>query len=176
MELPINLYSIGVWSGYTAIGLLVLTIVAFFAGWSFRFRLVGVTSFMMVLTGSVFSLYLGLFTHVDIPGSVRYALIYDNGSNKAVVAVAPEIAADAIEPTLRQAAADLNSYGRTGTGGSNTFIINLRTVLHPEEGVSEPLFLGQARRSLSISDDDNVEVELFEDNIAKLPNKIATDS
>ena len=171
MQLPINLYSIGVWLGYTAIGLLVLTIVAFFAGWGFRFRLVGVTSFMMVLTGGVFSLYLGLFTHVNIPGSVRYALTYDNGANKAVVAVSPEIAADAIEPTLRQAAADLNSYGRTGTQGNNTFTISLRTVLHPEEGISEPLFLGQATRSLSIRDDDNVEVELFEQNIAQLPQK-----
>lgn len=171
MQLPINLYSIGVWLGYTAIGLLVLTIVAFFAGWGFRFRLVGVTSFMMVLTGGVFSLYLGLFTHVNIPGSVRYALTYDNGANKAVVAVSPEIAADAIEPTLLQAAADLNSYGRTGTQGNNTFTISLRTVLHPEEGISEPLFLGQATRSLSIRDDDNVEVELFEQNIAQLPQK-----
>ena len=169
MQLPTNLYTYGVWSGYTAIGFLVLTIIAFIAGWGFRFRLVGVTSFMMVLTASIFSLYLGLFTHVEIPGAVRYSLTYDNAANKAVVAVSPEIEADAIEPTLRQAAADLNSYGRTGTNGNDTFTISLRTVLHPEAGVSEPLFLGQAKRSLSVRDDSNINIEIFPKNIKKLP-------
>ena len=168
MQLPVDTYTIGVWSGYIAIGFLVLTIVAFFAGWGFRFRLVGVTSFMMVLTAGIFSLYLGLFTHVEIPGAVRYSLVYDNGANRAVVAVPPDITADAIEPTLRQAAADLNSYGRTGTKGNDVFTINLRTVLHPEEGVSQPLFLGQARRSLSNRDDANIEIEVFSENIEQL--------
>lgn len=169
MQLPIDTYTYGVWTGYLTIGLIVLTVIAFIAGWNFRFRLVGVTSFMAVITASIFSLYLGFFTHVAIPGAVRYALTYDNGANKAVVAVPPEIEADAIEPTLRQAAADLNSYGRTGTRGNDTFTIKLRTVLHPEEGVSEPLYLGQIKRSLSQRDDSSIEVEVFEQNIAKLP-------
>ena len=168
MQLPVDTYTIGVWSGYIAIGFLVLTIIAFIAGWGFRFRLVGVTSFMMVLTAGIFSLYLGLFTHVEIPGAMRYSLVYDNGANRAVVAVPPDITADAIEPTLRQAAADLNSYGRTGTKGNDVFTINLRTVLHPEEGVSQPLFLGQARRSFSNRDDANIEIDVFPENIEKL--------
>ncbi|VEP13670.1 Ycf51-like protein [Hyella patelloides LEGE 07179] len=168
MQLPTDTYTYGVWCGYTAIGFLVLTIIAFIAGWGFRFRLVGVTSFMMVLTAGIFSLYLGFFTHVDIPGAARYALAYDNGANKAVVVVSPEIEVDAIEPTLRQAAADLNSYGRTGTNGNDTFTISLRTVLHPQEGVSEPLFLGEVRRSLLVRDDSNIETEVFQQNLAKL--------
>ena len=169
MQFPTDLYTYGVWTGYTTIGLFFLTIIAFIAGWSFRFRLIGVTSFLTVLTAGIFSLYLGLFTHTVVPGAARYSLIYDNGANKAVVAVSPEIAADAVEPTLLQAATDLNSYGRTGTNGNNTFIINLRTVLHPEKGVSEPLFLGQAKRSLGVRDQSNVEIEVFQQNIAKLP-------
>ena len=168
MQLPTDTYTYGVWSGYTAIGLLVLTIVAFVAGWGIRFRLFGVTSFMMVLTGGIFSLYLGLFTHVEIPGSARYSLIYDNGANKAVIAVAPDISQEAIEPTLRQAAADLNSYGRTGTNGNDIFTISLRTVTHPQENVSEPLFLGQATRSLMVRDDDNIKIQTFPKNIKKL--------
>lgn len=169
MQLPTDTYTYGVWIGYLTIGFFILTVIAFIAGWGFRFRLVGVTSFLAVITGSIFSLYLGFFTHVAIPGAVRYALIYDNGSNKAVVAVPPEIEADAVEPTLRQAAADLNSYGRTGSKGNDTFTISLRTVLHPEEGVSEPLFLGQIERSLTQRDDSSIEIEVFEENIAKLP-------
>lgn len=169
MQLPTNTYTYGVWAGYLTIGFFVLTVIAFIAGWGFRFRLFGVTSFMTVLTASIFSLYLGFFTHEEIPGAVRYALTYDNGSNQAVVVVPPETAADAIEPTLRQAAADLNSYGRTGTRGNDTFTIKLRTVLHPKAGVSEPLFLGQIKRSLSNRDDSSIEIEIFERNIAKLP-------
>lgn len=169
MQLPTDTYTYGVWMGYATIGFLVLTIIAFIAGWSFRFRLVGVTSFMGVLTSGIFALYLGFFTHVEIPGAARYSLIYDNGANKAVVAVSPEIEADAIEPTLRQVALDLYSYGRTGTNGNDIFDVSLRTVLHPQAGVSEPLFLGEAKRSLSNRDEDNIEIEVFQNNIAKLP-------
>lgn len=169
MQLPTDTYTYGVWTGYITIGLFVLTVIAFIAGWNFRFRLVGVTSFMTVITASIFSLYLGFFTHEEIPGAVRYALTYDNGANKAVVAVPPEIEADAIEPTLRQAAADLNSYGRTGSKGNDTFTISLRTVLHPSEGVSQPLYLGQIKRSLTQRDDSSIEIEVYEDNIASLP-------
>lgn len=168
MQVPTDIYTYGVWSGYTAIALLVITVIAFIAGWGLRFRLFGVTSFMMVLTGGIFSLYLGLFNHVEIPGAVRYSLIYDNGANKAVIAVAPEITQDAIEPTLRQAAADLNSYGRTGTNGNDVFTISLRTVTHPQEKTSEPLFLGEVKRSLSVRDDSGIKIETFPRNIKKL--------
>jgi hypothetical protein len=169
MQLPTDTYTYGVWIGYATIGFLILTIIAFIAGWSFRFRLVGVTSFMGVLTAGIFALYLGFFTRVEVPGATRYSLIYDNGANKAVVAVSPEIEANAVEPTLRQAALDLYSYGRTGTNGNDVFTVDLRTVLHPQAGVSEPLFLGEARRSLLIRDESNLEIEVFPQNIAKLP-------
>jgi hypothetical protein len=169
MQLPTDTYTYGVWMGYATIGFLVLTIIAFIAGWSFRFRLVGVTSFMGVLTGGIFALYLSFFTRVEVPGATRYSLIYDNGANKAVVAVSPEIEADAIEPTLRQAALDLYSYGRTGTNGNDVFTVDLRTVLHPQAGVSEPLFLGEAKRSLLVRDESNLEIAVFPKNIAKLP-------
>ena len=148
---------------------LLLTIVAFIVGWGFRFRLVGVTSFMGVLAAGFFALGLGLFPHAEIPGAERYALVYDNGANQAVVAVSPEIEKSAIEPTLIQAASDLYSYGRTGTGGNDRFIIKLRTVLHPEPGVSQPLFLGTAERSIRQRSSNDIEIEIFDRNVAQLP-------
>lgn len=168
MHLPTDIYTYGVWSGYTAIGLFLITIVAFVAGWGFRFRLFGVTSFMMVLTAGIFSLYLGLFNRVEIPGAARYVVTYDNGANKAVVKVDPDISAEAIEPTLRQAASDLYSYGRTGTNGNDTFKVSLRTVLHPNPETSELLFLGEANRSLLIRDETNLQIKVFTKNLAKL--------
>jgi len=156
------------WLGIATIISLVVAVVAFVVGWGFRFRMVGVTSFMGVLTLGVFALGLGLFPHADIPGAARYALVYDNGSNQAVVAVSPEIEKSAIEPTLIQAATDLYSYGRTGTGGNDRFTIKLRTVLHPQPGISQPLFLGTAQRSITARTSEDIEIEVFDKNVAQL--------
>jgi Protein of function (DUF2518) len=165
----IDLFTCAKWLGITTIVSLVVAIVAFVLGWGFRFRLVGVTSFMGVLTAGFFALGLGLFPHAKIPGAARYALIYDNGANQAVVAVSPEIEKSAIEPTLIQAATDLYSYGRTGTAGNDQFTIKLRTVLHPQTGVSQPLFLGTAKRSITARSSEEIKIEVFDQNVAQLP-------
>lgn len=172
MTIQTDLFTYAQWSGIATIGCLILAIIAFVVGWGFRFRLVGVTSFMGVLTLGIFALGLGLFTHTEIPGAVRYSLVYDNGANQAVVAVPPEVESSAIEPTLRQAATDLYSYGRTGTNGNNIFTVKLRTLLHPETGVSQPLYLGKASRSLISRSDDNIQIEIFTENLAQLPTKL----
>ncbi len=169
MNFPTDLFTYAKWSGIATIICLVIAIVSFIIGWGFRFRLVGVTSFMGVLTLGIFALGLGLFPHTEVPGATRYSLIYDNGANQAVVAVAPNIEKSAIEPTLIQAASDLYSYGRSGSGGNSQFTVKLRTVLHPQEGVSQPLFLGVAKRSLINRNAEDIEVEVFERNLAKLP-------
>ncbi len=168
MQLPTDIITYALWAGYGTIACFILTVIAFIASWGFRFRLVGVTSFMGVLTVGIFGLSLGLFSHTEVPGASRYSLIYDNGANKAVVAVSPNIEPSAIEPTLRQAAIDLYSYGRTGTNGNQNFTVRLRTVLHPETGVSTPLFLGQATRSLVRRDESNLKIEVFTQNLDQL--------
>ena len=172
MDFNSELFQYGTWLGYATIACLVVAVVSFVAGWSFRFRLVGVTSFMTVLTIGTFALGLSLFPHQEIPGAVRYSLIYDNGANQAVVAVAPSIEKSAIEPTLLQAAEDLYSYGRTGTGGNNQFTVKLRTVLHPQTGISKPLFLGEAKRKLISQGDKEVTIDVFEQNINQLPQPL----
>ena len=169
MTFNTDLFTYAKWSGIATLVCLVVAIISFVVGWGFRFRLVGVTSFMTVLTLGIFALGLGLFPHTEIPGAARYALVYDNGANQAVIAVSPNIEKSAIEPTLIQAASDLYSYGRTGTGGNNQFTVKLRTVLHPHEGVSQPLFLGEAKRSLINRDNEGIKIEVFEQNLAKLP-------
>ena len=166
--MTIDFFSFAKWSGIATVLCLLVTIAAFVVSWGFRFRLVGVTSFMGVLTAGIFALGLGLFPHTEIPGAVRYALTYDSGANQAVIAVSPDIEKSAIEPTLLQAASDLYSYGRTGTGGNDEFIVKLRTVLHPQPGMSQPLFLGEAKRSLINRQNSEIEINVFEQNIAQL--------
>jgi Protein of function (DUF2518) len=173
MNLPTDISTYTLWSGYATIFSLVVAIVAFIFQWGFRFRLVGVTSFMVVLTAGFFGLNLGLFKHVEIPGAVRYALVYDSGANQAVIAVAPEVIDEsAIEPTLRQASSDLFSFGRASVDGDDKLTVRLRTVLHPQPGVSVPLFLGEIKRSLYNRDEEKqAQVEIFSQNIAKLPDR-----
>jgi Protein of function (DUF2518) len=169
MDFTSDIFVYGKWLGFATIFCLLVAIIAFVVGWSFRFRLVGVTSFMGVLTAGTFALGLSFFPHQAIPGAARYTLIYDNGANQAVVAVAPNIEKSAIEPTLLQAVTDLYSYGRTGTDGNNQFTVKLRTVLHPQTGVSQPLLLGEAKRSLIVSGDEDIKINLFAKNLSSLP-------
>ena len=168
----IDFFTYAKWSGIATIVCLTVAIVSFVAGWSFRFRLVGVTSFMGVLTAGIFALGLGLFPHAEIPGAERYALVYDSGANQAVVAVSPDIEESAIEPTLIQAVTDLYSYGRTGAAGNNQFTVKLRTVLHPRTGVSQPLFLGEAKRPLIDRNAENIKINLFSQNIQQLSSSL----
>ncbi|QCS49222.1 hypothetical protein FEK30_07115 [Picosynechococcus sp. PCC 11901] len=156
------------WSAYATLFFAVLAIAAFLFKWGIRFRLVGTTGFMIVLTIGLFGLSLGLFSRSVVPGAVRYALVYDNGANLAVVSVKPEVTAEEINATLRQASNDLFSYGRIGNG-DNKFTVRLRVMSHPEPGVSEPLYLGQVQRAIADRENGALDIQLYPENLKKLP-------
>jgi hypothetical protein len=157
------------WSGIATIAFLVLTIIAFIVKWGIRFRLVGATSFSAVVTASFFALSLGLFTRTVIPGAVRYSLVYDNAADKVVIAVPSAVTEAQVEATIRQIASDIKPYGRLGDR-NNQFSIRARTVLHPEPGVSQPLYLAEIKRSLDAPPDEDMPVTLFTENFALLPD------
>ena len=167
MALPTDFSTYALWSGYLAIACFLLTILGFILKWGIRFRLVGITGFIGVLTAGLFALSLGFYTRTVIPGAVRFALVYANGANQVVIAVPPDLTESEVEATLRQAASDLYSPGRLSIG-DNKLTIRMRTLLHPEPGISEPLYLGQVRRSLAVREDEQMEVKIFADNIARL--------
>ncbi|MGD1809237.1 Ycf51 family protein [Dapis sp. BLCC M126] len=154
------------WFGIATIGFFILTTLGFILKWGFRFRLVGVTGFMGVLTAGLFGLSLGLFNRIEIPGSVPYTLVYDNGGTQTVIAVSPTITESELTATIEQAAGDLFSLGRLG--GENQLTIRVRTIIHPEKGVSEPLYLGEVKRSLSQREDENLDIKIFPETLAKL--------
>ncbi|WP_013320404.1 Ycf51 family protein [Gloeothece verrucosa] len=169
MEFPTDFSTYTLWSAYLTVAFLLFTIIAFIFKWGFRFRLVGVTGFMGVLTGGLFALGLGLYTRTEVPGSVRYALVYDNGANQAVISVADQINPSQVEATLYQASDDLFSFGRADREGQGKLTIRLRTLVHPEPGLSIPLYLGEVKRSLRVRDDEQVQVTIFTDKFAQLP-------
>lgn len=161
---------------WTAIAALVfggITGLAFLLKWGIRFRLVGVTGFTLVLAVGLFALGLVPFTRTQIPGAVRFSTIYDAGATLAVIAVPPTITEAQLEATLKQAAYDLYSYGRLSRG-EEKLLIRARTVLHPEPGLSELVTLGEVRRSLEVRDDENMDVRLFPESLAKLPHPAET--
>jgi hypothetical protein len=168
MLTPASFLEYSKYGGIAIIALVVLTILGLLFQWGFRFRLVGITGFMMVLTVGLFGLSLGLSPRASFPGAVRYSLIYDNGNSQAVVAVANRsMTVEAAEATLRQAAQDLYSFGRVGEGDGNMHV-RMRSIVHPQAGVSEPVYLGEAVRNLSNRDSQELEIVVDQKNLSKL--------
>ncbi|MGI0482552.1 Ycf51 family protein [Geminocystis sp. CENA526] len=167
MDLPLDFKTYTIWSIYTTIGFFVLAIVGFLFKWGFRFRLVGATGFMGVLTVGLFALSLGLFDRVEIPNAVRFNLVYDTGGNQAVITVPIDITKDQLESTLLQASNDLFSYGRTATNADDKLTIRARTQFH-QEAMTIPLYLGQVRRSLVNKDDATPSIVINEKAFAQL--------
>ncbi len=137
-----------------------VAVLGFLLNWGIRFRLVGVTAFMGVLTAGVFGLGLGLFNRVEVPGAVRYTRVFDDGARQIVIAFASDITPSELEATLKQAAADLFSPGRGGRPDQR-LSIRARTIIHPEPDVSEPVYLGQVQRSVFLGEGENLEIDIY---------------
>jgi Protein of function (DUF2518) len=162
------------WCAWAMLACGVVAGLAFVFKWGFRFRLVGVTSFMGVLTVGLFALTLMPLSQTVVPGAGKYSLVYDTGAANVVIAVPPTLTKESLEATLKQAAGNLFSTGRSGQGNTQ-LLIRARTVIHPEAGVSVPLYLGQIQRSLSQRNDSEMVITVFDENLARLP-KIADSS
>ena len=158
------------WSAWILLAVGMATGLAFVFKRGFRFRLVGITGFMGVVTVGLFSLSLVPLSQTVIPGAARYSLVYDIGAGNAVIAVAPTLTKTELEATLQQAASNLFLSGRL-TQANSQLTIRARTVIHPEEGVSVPLYLGQVQRSMTQREGAAVEITVFDENFAQLPQQ-----
>jgi hypothetical protein len=152
------------WLGLATLGFAGLTILAFVAQWRFRFQLVGVTGFFAVLVVGSFGLSLGLFQRVQVEGAGSYQLVYDTGSNQAVIVVDPTMDETTLDATLQQAAYNLFSPGRFSRE-SQDMVIRARVIAHPQPGLSEPVYVGEVHRSLSERNDANMLVTVFSDRL-----------
>jgi len=136
--------------------------------WSWRYRMVGATLFSVVLVVGLFSLSFEPITRTATQGSVPFKLVYDRFGPQATIAVAPTITPEQLQATLHQASNNLFSSGRNNQGESQ-LTIYARTVVHLRDGLSKPLYLGFVKRSMTLRDDPNVEVKIFTDKFAELP-------
>ena len=142
MTLPELLHTSLQWLGWSGLGMACLTLIAFLARWGFRYRLVGVTSFIIVLVLSVWSFGLSYKPTIHIEGARRLPIVFDNG-NGLVIAQAPDDFPDeAIEPTLQELVLNLPSSGRS----SSIVDVRIRSLVPIEEGLSQPVILGERTR------------------------------
>jgi hypothetical protein len=139
MSLPDLLQRSIVWLAWGGLGFGVLTVVAFLTGWGLRFRLVGVTSFTLLLAVSCWAFSVSYTPPVRIEGAVRVPVVFDNGDDLVVAQAPATMPIEAIEPTLAQLAANLRSNGRS----SQSIVIRLRQLQAAGEGSSTPVLLGK---------------------------------
>ena len=78
----------GSWLAIAGGVLLVLTVLAFVLGWGVRFRLVGVSSFTLLLAAGCGAFAISYSPRSSIEGALVVPVVFDNGSN-LVVASAP---------------------------------------------------------------------------------------
>jgi hypothetical protein len=153
-----------------------ITLLAFVLGWGFRFRLVGITSFMGVLTGGMLGLSFEPFTQTVVPGAVPYRTVYDSGAAQIVIKVPDTISQTELQATLEQAASNLLKPSRLGSVGQQVPTIRARTILHEENGVSQLVYLGQVQPVREAGAEQSTVVTLFDEAFAQLPDQSQTDS
>jgi Protein of function (DUF2518) len=161
-----QLILIAQWLGIAAIAGAVVTVLAFLLQWGIRFRLVGVSSFTAVLAIGVYALSLSLYQRPVVAGAEKFVRVYDSAGGQAVISVAPNLTPEALEATLRQAALDLYSPGRTSPDGYMT--IRARVLLHPQPGVTQPVYLGAVRRSLRSRETEDLQLQVDAETLAQL--------
>ncbi len=147
------LLSAGQWLGAAGGVLALITLVSFLARWGTRFRLVGVTSFTLLLAFSCLAFAISYTPRVVIPGAVTVPIVFDNGTDLVVAAAPDELEASAIAPTVEQVA--LNLRGNARKTGSGQVRVRLRRIEALEPGLSRPVVLAEATRQLA---DGTVEV------------------
>ncbi|MEB3254210.1 MAG: Ycf51 family protein [Synechococcus sp.] len=135
------------WLAWSGLGLGLLTVVAFIARWGLRFRLVGVSSFTLLLAVSCWAFGLSYTPPVVVEGAVRAPVVFDNGTDLVVAQAPADLDAATVTATLEQLAGNLRGAGR----GSRTVAVRLRALESGPDGSSRPVILGELKRDFARS-------------------------
>jgi hypothetical protein len=136
----------GIWLGIASGGLLVLMLLGFALRWGIRFRLVGITSFTVLLSLSCLAFAVSYAPRTLVEGSVSVPVVYDNGGDLVIAAAPADLPSAAYKPSVEQVALNLRGSGRHGDNG--LVHVRLRRVEAQGDGIDRPVILAQADRSL----------------------------
>lgn len=154
-------------TGWMAVGTLAfgaLTAIAFVLKWGWRFRMVGATGLMGVITVGLLGLSFQPFIRTAVPGAVPYETVFDSGASQIVIKVPNSIAASELEATLQQAASNLFKPSRLGAFGIVP-TIRARAIVH-EPGVSKLVYVGQVASDAPKAESGLPMVEIFPEQLA----------
>jgi Protein of function (DUF2518) len=140
------LLSAGTWLGIGGAALLLITVVAFLLRWGIRFRLVGVTSFTVLLSLSCLAFAVSYAPRTLVEGAVSVPVVFDNGSDLVIAAAPADLPEVAFRPTVEQVALNLRGGGRKGDQG--VVHVRLRRIEALGPGVDRPMILAAADRDL----------------------------
>lgn len=156
------------WSAVTTLAFGIITTLAFVLKWGFRFRLVGATGIMGVLTVGLFGLSFQPLMRTAIPGAVPYETVFDSGASQVVITVPNEISQTELEATLQQAASNLFKPSRIGGAGQVVPSIRARGMVH-KDGASELVYVGKVTpQPGKTAEERTPRVEIYPDKLAKI--------
>ena len=139
------LLTAGEWLGVASAVLLLLTVVAFVVRWGIRFRLVGVTSFTVLLSLSCLAFAVSYAPRQLVDGAVSVPVVFDNGTDLVVAAAPADLDPAAFGPSVQQVALNLRGSGR----GTELVEVRLRRVEATALGTDTPVVLATAIRNLA---------------------------
>jgi hypothetical protein len=138
------LLTAGEWLGVASALLLLLTVVAFLVRWGIRFRLVGITSFTVLLSLSCLAFAVSYTPRQLVEGAISVPVVFDNGSDLVIAAAPAQMAPEAYDPSVQQVALNLRGSGR----GTQRVEVRLRRVEPKGDGSDVPVVLATAIRNL----------------------------
>ena len=138
------LLTAGEWLGVASAVLLLLTVVAFLVRWGIRFRLVGITSFTVLLSLSCLAFAVSYAPRQQVEGAISVPVVFDNGSDLVIAAAPAQMAPEAYGPSVQQVALNLRGSGR----GTQRVEVRLRRVEPKGDGSDVPGVLATAVRNL----------------------------
>ena len=139
------LLTAGEWLGVASAVLLLLTAVAFVVRWGIRFRLVGVTSFTVLLSLSCLAFAVSYAPRQLVEGAVSVPVVFDNGTDLVIAAAPADLDPAAFGPSVQQVALNLRGSGR----GTQLVEVRLRRVEATAPGTDTPVVLATAIRNLA---------------------------
>jgi hypothetical protein len=139
------LLTAGEWLGVASAALLLLTLVAFVVRWGIRFRLVGVTSFTVLLSLSCLAFAVSYAPRQLVEGAVSVPVVFDNGTDLVIAAAPADLDPAAFGPSVQQVALNLRGSGR----GTQLVEVRLRRVETTAPGTDTPVVLATAIRNLA---------------------------
>jgi hypothetical protein len=141
------LFSAGTWLGIAGAALLLITLLAFVLRWGIRFRLVGVTSFTVLLSLSCLAFAVSYAPRLLVEGAVSVPVVFDNGADLVIAAAPDDLPEAAFRPSVEQVALNLRGSGRRSDGG--LVHVRLRRVEPVAAGTDRPVILAAADRDLA---------------------------